>query len=219
MTQRCRGCGGPFVSRDEPFCRRCDERRLEQSIDAWERQWLEDRASVAQWARNVLAEGCLILDTETTGLDGYIVQLAVIDGHGQVLIDTLVQPEAEIEEEAMAVHGISQALVKGAPTFAALHEQLYALLKGRTVAVYNLSFDQDVLLRERHRMGHTPGRRNLYGAHWQDVMIPYSTFVGEPGRNDDYRWQRLPGGDHTAQGDCQATLAVLWELAEWRLPT
>ena len=27
------------------------------------------------------------------------------------------------------------------------------------------------------------------------------------------RWQKLPGGDHSALGDCRATLAILHEMA------
>lgn len=30
----------------------------------------------------------------------------------------------------------------------------------------------------------------------------------------NYRWQRLPGGDHSALGDCWATLKVLQKMAE-----
>jgi len=30
----------------------------------------------------------------------------------------------------------------------------------------------------------------------------------------NYRWQRLPGGDHSALSDCLATLKVLQAMAE-----
>jgi DNA polymerase-3 subunit epsilon len=44
--------------------------------------------------------------------------------------------------------------------------------------------------------------------HW------YSQWIGD--WNDyhgNYKWQRLPGGDHSALGDCRATLAVLKQMA------
>jgi DNA polymerase III subunit epsilon len=45
-------------------------------------------------------------------------------------------------------------------------------------------------------------------------MLWYSQWVGE--RNEyhgDYKWQRLPGGDHSALGDCKATLEVIEAMA------
>jgi DNA polymerase-3 subunit epsilon len=44
--------------------------------------------------------------------------------------------------------------------------------------------------------------------HW------YAQFVGDWNEyHGNYKWQRLPGGDHSALGDCRATLAVLKEMA------
>lgn len=42
----------------------------------------------------------------------------------------------------------------------------------------------------------------------------YSQFVGD--WNDyynNYRWQKLPSGDHSAIGDCRATLKVIEKMA------
>jgi DNA polymerase-3 subunit epsilon len=46
-------------------------------------------------------------------------------------------------------------------------------------------------------------------------MLKYAEFVGE--WNDyhgNYRYQKLPGGDHTAVGDCRATLKVIKKMAK-----
>ncbi len=46
-------------------------------------------------------------------------------------------------------------------------------------------------------------------------MQLYSDFVGE--WNDYFgsnKWQKLPGGDHTALGDCLATLEVIKYIAQ-----
>lgn len=57
----------------------------------------------------------LILDTETTGLDGdaEVVELAVIDCAGSVPLDTLVRPIGPIPVEAAAIHGITDAMLLG----------------------------------------------------------------------------------------------------------
>ena len=45
-------------------------------------------------------------------------------------------------------------------------------------------------------------------------MLMYAQFVGEWNpRHGDYRWQRLPSGDHSAIGDCRATLALIHKMA------
>jgi DNA polymerase-3 subunit epsilon len=42
----------------------------------------------------------------------------------------------------------------------------------------------------------------------------YSQWVGEwNDYHQDYKWQRLPGGDHSALGDCKATLEVIRRMA------
>src|SRR5207249_12089207 len=55
----------------------------------------EARQDVITWARQVVEESeTLILDTETTGLDDddEVIQLAIIDMQGNVLLDTLAKP-------------------------------------------------------------------------------------------------------------------------------
>lgn len=52
----------------------------------------QDRQAAIDAAAEYLRD-CVILDTETTGLhDAEIVQIAVIDHAGTVLLDTLVNP-------------------------------------------------------------------------------------------------------------------------------
>ncbi len=211
---KCRGCNGPFVARDYPFCWRCAAKRAAAADARQAQRWQQDRTSACAWAAAMLAADCLILDTETTGLEGYIVEIAAIDRHGNVLLNERLNPLAPIEDAAAEIHGITLPLVVDAPVFAALTQRLHKLLYQRTVCVYNMPFDRSVLLRERARLGEWPGEHVLYGARWEDVMLPYAAFIGEPGRSTgEYRWQRLPGGDHSALGDCQATLTILQKMA------
>lgn len=78
----------------------------------------KERAKVAAWARERTANPATIfLDTETTGLgrDAEIIDLGVVDMHGNVLIDTLIAPRSPIPPETTRVHGIVDADVIGAP--------------------------------------------------------------------------------------------------------
>lgn len=73
---------------------------------------------VIRTARECLGMGAaVIVDTETTGLDGVVVEISVVDTYtGDVLLDTLVHPDGvPMEEAAAAVHGISEAALDSAP--------------------------------------------------------------------------------------------------------
>lgn len=175
--------------------------------------WQTDRKRAIEWARMVLDDANLvILDTETTGLDerAEIVQLAAINRDGGVIIDTLVRPTRPIPAQATAIHGITDAMVAGAPTFAAIAPkvQVIATLPHRLV-IYNMDYDLRLL-----RQSADAVRYPWPGAIAQCAMLAYSAYVGDWSRmRGGYRWQKLPGGDHSALGDCRATLAILQEMA------
>ena len=85
----------------------------------------------------------VILDTETTGLDdgAEIIEVAVIDAEGRVLFDSLVQPRSPIPEEVTGIHGITNEMVRDAPTWPAVLRKLEPLLKERLILIYNAAFD------------------------------------------------------------------------------
>lgn len=180
-----------------------------------------DRAITA--ARKLVARhDWVVLDTETTGLDGYVVQIAVINDDGQVLLDTLVNPLAPVEAGARAVHGISDEQLAGAPTFADVLPQLRAAVRGRRVVVYNAAFDLGILRADLSRLGEPLEEEGqaLGAARWVCAMDIYSRYCAEwSDYHRDWRWQRLPGGDHTALGDCRATERLLREMAATPLST
>src|SRR5262245_25448091 len=72
------------------------------------------------------------LDTETTGLDvrrDRLLSVAAIPLHGAHLLraarfDRLVNPGRRIPAASTAVHGITDAMVDGAPAFAAIASEL-----------------------------------------------------------------------------------------------
>jgi DNA polymerase-3 subunit epsilon len=41
----------------------------------------------------------------------------------------------------------------------------------------------------------------------------FAQYVGERGKRGGHKNQKLPGGDHSAIGDCRATLKVLEEMS------
>jgi len=74
----------------------------------------ERTQEVVEHVRALIETNPLILDTETTGLDGEICEIAVIDLTGNVLINTLVKPTTSIPEDVIGIHGISDETVREA---------------------------------------------------------------------------------------------------------
>lgn len=172
-------------------------------------------AELEAWAREALADGdAVILDTETTGLhdEARIVDLAVTTVSGEALLDTLINPGEPIPAEASGIHGITDAMVTGAPSFAEILSRLADALAGRRVLVYNLSYDAARLRHELGLLG-VDAAAWMQAARWEDAMVPYSDWVGDW---SDYfgnnRWQPLNGG-HRALGDCLAVIDCLKAMA------
>jgi DNA polymerase-3 subunit epsilon len=180
-----------------------------------------DRQSAARWARSLLEQPIgqvLILDTETTGLgDAYLVELALTDTAGRPVLVSRLNPPTAVEADAVAIHGLSSPLLEGMTRFTDLAPVLADLVRGRTLVIYNAHFERRILRNELGAVREDVRdyvRTGLNAAQWECAMLRYAAFVGD--FNDvhgDYRWQKLPGGDHTALGDCRATVQVLHAMS------
>lgn len=159
------------------------------------------------WAIQALKSNALILDTETTGLGikDQVIEIAVVDMAGNVLIDQRLRPSCPIREGAALVHGITAADLATAPTWPEMQETIGLLLTGRPILVYNGAFDKRLLIQTAEAWDCDSGWvRRLYV---DCVMLAYSRFVMGG------RWSKLTGGNHTALGDCVATLALIQRMA------
>lgn len=178
-----------------------------------------DHDDAANGAREWLRDGCVIMDTETTGLYGAeIVQIAIIDHHGKTLLNKLVKPEnpQKMMEKsdsgicAYDIHHIHPDMLVDAPTIGDLYPQLYEALKGQTVVIYNEAYDWPIL-KSALRLYRCP---EIPVKEVECAMELYAQWCGQwSSRHESYRWQPLMGGDHTALGDCLATLGVIKEMA------
>jgi DNA polymerase III epsilon subunit-like protein len=162
-----------------------------------------EAGAAIRWARAMREPGtAVILDTETTDLDGYVAEIAVVNAAtGETLLDTLVNPGCPIEDGARWVHGISDADVAGAPPWAEVLPRLLAVTADRTILAYNAAFDAGIIAGHTARDGLDPGHLDDDGR-WACLM----------GRRSDWqlRWRRLPlGGGHRALGDCQTAYELL----------
>jgi DNA polymerase-3 subunit epsilon len=149
-----------------------------------------DRMAAASWAAALVKRSdVLYLDTETTGLgnDAEIVDIAVIDSSGRIILNALVRPSGRILREASDVHGIDDRMVADARTSPEVYPKLALLLQARpTVVVYNAAYDTRIISQVNRRH-----LREVF-ADWQCAMLQYGAFDGEWNpRHGNYRWHKL----------------------------
>ena len=98
-------------------------------------------------------------------------------------------------------------MLQNAPTFEKLYPQFYDITSKKTVLVYNANFDFRLISQTMVQDGGGSARLDIKGI---CMMLVYSVFVGEWSKfHDNWKLQPLPGGDHTALGDCRATLELI----------
>lgn len=135
------------------------------------------RQQIARFIRQKISEGPLYLDTETTGLDreAEIVEIAIVDTHGEIILQSFVKPSRPIPADASAIHGITDAMVQGAPTWPILWQSLRGLLNGHPLGLYNADYDLR-LMQQSMTIYRLPWRESFNVV---DVMKVYSDFRGE----------------------------------------
>lgn len=104
-------------------------------------------AKASVMAQRWVALEPLVLDTETTGLGerDQVIELAVTDIRGAVLLCTRLRPTVEIDPQAMGVHGITETELSNEPTWTQVAPALARLLSGRHLVIFNSSFDSRML--------------------------------------------------------------------------
>lgn len=149
-----------------------------------------------------------VIDTETCGLQGGIVEVASVDVvNGQIVnpMSDLVSPDRPISRQAMAIHRISEAMVAGMPPI----EQAIVRYYGSPVYVaHNASFDRRVLP-EMH--GEWICTMKLARAVW-----PGMKYSNQALRESLQLEVTPPAGlhAHRALYDCYVTAALLIRIME-----
>ena len=101
----------------------------------------------------------IILDLETTGLSpshNRITEIALIElsSNGEYEEwSSLVNPNVEISSKIEGLTGITNDMVRSAPSFASIAESLYARLAGKKLVAHNAAFDYVFLQAEFERVG------------------------------------------------------------------
>ncbi len=108
----------------------------------------------------------VVLDTETTGLDpaaGHrVIEIGAVE-----LIDrrlsgnnfhSYLNPQRDIEDGALEVHGITREFLQDKPLFADVAEDFLQFIQGAELIIHNAPFDLGFLDMELSRLAACPGR-------------------------------------------------------------
>ena len=103
----------------------------------------------------------VVLDTETTGLepnDGHrVIEIGCVEVINRRItgnnLHLYLNPERDIDEGALAVHGISTEFLADKPTFDKVVDEFLAFVDGAELVIHNAPFDVGFLNHELRRLG------------------------------------------------------------------
>ncbi len=161
----------------------------------------------------------VFLDVESTGVNpdhDRIVQIAAVryfgGGAQKDEKSHLIHPGQPIPPEATQVHGITDEMVKDAPSFRQLAGGLLKFIEGADLAAYNARFDFSMLQAEFRRVGIE------WSANQHRVLDPFRMLQQLEPRDLGAVYQRQTGKDlvgaHDALADARATVEVLEHMIE-----
>jgi len=179
----------------------------------------ETRSRPVTGATPLAALDAVAIDSETTGLDvaqARIVQLAGVAitlgaPDPGATYDSLVDPGIPIPPSSTAIHGITDAEVRGAPGFADVLPRFQQFRSGRLLVGHSIGFDLAVIAHEARRVG-IPWDKP------RTLCIRLLGAIANPNLPDVSldalaAWLGVSiGGRHTALGDALAAAAILASL-------
>ncbi|HEX6980643.1 MAG TPA: DNA polymerase III subunit epsilon [Alphaproteobacteria bacterium] len=131
----------------------------------------------------------VVLDTETTGLDpdaGHrLVEIACVELLNHLptgrTFQRYINPERDMPEEALAVHGLTQEFLSTMPVFAAVVQEFLDFIGDAPLVIHNAEFDLKFVNAELKRLGLPPidARRAI-----DTVQLARRKFPGAPASLD-----------------------------------
>lgn len=179
-------------------------------------------------AREVLSQNPVVLDIETTGKrdNDVVVEIAIVEMNGNILINSLVNPKRRIPKSAILKHSITNEMVTNSPSWRQIWPYVSDVIKNRMVCTYNAEYDFRLLRQSTLKSKNEwKFKRNQFFC----VMTLFAYWYGE--WNDyykDYKYKklsfaknycRLPGrNSHRALDDAFLASLVLNHIATHRAP-
>lgn len=160
-----------------------------------------------------------IVDIETTGGNAShsrITEIAIVIHDGKNVIhrwETLVNPEKEIPPAIFALTGITNEMVKDAPRFDFISDQVFELLSNRVFVAHNVNFDYSFVRHELEQAGLKWTAKKLCTVRAARKIRPglLSYSLGKLCNTLEINLDNR----HRAGGDADATAILFSRLLEW----
>ncbi|MDE1183525.1 exonuclease domain-containing protein [Paraburkholderia sp.] len=161
-------------------------------------------------------EPIVFVDLETTGGstgEHRITEVGVVEigPQGVTRWSTLVDPQQPIPPFIQQLTGITDAMVRGAPTFDAIAPELFARLDGKLFVAHNASFDRGFLRSEFRRAGFAFNPDVLCTVRLSRALFPAEKRHGLDALVERHRL--VPSDRHRALADAD----LIWQFWQ-RLP-
>lgn len=163
----------------------------------------------------------IVLDTETTGLspaDGHrVLEIGAVEIIHQALtgrvFHRIINPERDVPEEAVRVHGHTAATLRDKPVFASVVDDFLAFIGESRLVIHNAEFDMLFVNAELARLGREP----ISMARVVDTLaLARSKHPGQPNSLDAlcdrYRINRSRRLKHGALVDAEILVEIYVEL-------
>jgi DNA polymerase-3 subunit epsilon len=168
----------------------------------------------------------IVIDTETTGLDpqgGHrVVEIACLELLHHVptgrKFHRYVNPERDMPEDALAVHGLTAEFLAAQPLFAAIADELAEFIGDDRLVIHNAEFDLAFINAELARLERPP----LACAFVDTLTVARRRFPGAPASLDAlcrrFTIDLAARDKHGAEIDCGLLAEVYIELLGGRQP-
>jgi len=111
----------------------------------------------------------IVLDTETTGLEPAevhrLVEIGCVEMIGFEVArtwHTYLDPERDVPEEVVRVHGLTRDFLRGKPKFADVIDDLLAFFGRDPIVAHNAEFDRKFLNAELERLNRIPAPQDRF---------------------------------------------------------
>ena len=168
----------------------------------------------------------IILDTETTGLDpndGHrVIEIGCIEMVNRRLTDrtfhVYINPEREIDQEAIAVHGITNEFLTDKPNFSGIADEFIEFVRDAELIAHNAPFDVSFLEAELERI---PGAPSIFSLMHGGAAVDTLAMAKEkrPGKRNsldalcrDYKVDASERTHHGALLDAELLTRVYLEM-------
>jgi DNA polymerase-3 subunit epsilon len=174
------------------------------------------------YAQKLFKMGFIILDTETTGISykDQLIELCILSSDGNIIHNQRYKPTIPISDGAYRCHEIHMHDLENAPSFGVDADRIKDILLKNVVVIFNASYDMSILESTYKSIGINTfflkdvkdhcamnGAASIYGSTNRYGTISLSDAASASGF--------INPNAHSALGDCQTTLAVMHDLANF----